>query len=287
MKKIILTILLVSSVNMIFTDGSQAFELDLKKDLIIGGIALGALTTGHFYKDFKELNNEPFNWIDKDISFPYSPSLDKVGDVLSLSTIATLPLLLDGWSTESVSTIGVMYLESAMLAFGIKDMLKGAISRPRPYIFRDDTSDEMLNERDGYFSFPSGHTTVAFMTASFSSYVFSKGSSSDDMKLLMGLSTFSLATTTAVFRVISGAHYPSDTISGALLGSIAGVAVPYMHYKASYSNDNNQSQNSDYAAAFVAIGTGIGIVSCWINMLMPENVKLVYTGRTIGVALSM
>lgn len=287
MKKLILTILLLCGLYTIYADGSQAFELDLKKDLIIGSAAIGAFTTGYLYKDHKELNDKPFNWIDKNISFPYNSSLDKVGDFLSLSTVATLPMLLDGWNLESISTVGVMYFESALLAFGIKDMLKGSISRPRPYIFRDDTSAEMLNERDGYFSFPSGHTTVAFMTASFSSYVFSKGESSDELKLLMGLSTFSLATTTAVLRVISGAHYPTDTISGAVLGSVIGFAVPYMHYKPSYSDDVNQKQNSDYTMAFVAIGTGVGIAACGINMLLPENIKLVYTGNTLGVALSM
>lgn len=229
MQKIQVVLLFILITGKIFSDGSQAFDLDLKKDIIIGSTSLAAFTTGYLIKDNKSINKDEFGWFDEEISYKYNTSFDDLGSVISLSSLVTMPFLIDQWNVKEVSTIGVMYLEAALLAYGVKDILKGVISRPRPYVHRNDSSSELLEERDGYFSFPSGHTSVAFMTASFSTYVFSQGDSSKTLKWTMGISTFSLATLTGILRVTSGAHYPTDVLAGAILGSGVGFAIPFMH----------------------------------------------------------
>ena len=39
----------------------------------------------------------------------------------------------------------------------------------------------------------------------------------------------SLASTVGVLRYVSGSHFPSDIITGALVGSAVGVTVPLLH----------------------------------------------------------
>lgn len=229
MKKLLVLLLFTLITGRIFSDGSQAFDLELKKDIIIGSTSLAAFTTGYLIKDNKNINKDEFGWFDEGISYKYSSSIDDLGSVIGLSSLVTLPFLIDKWNLEEVSTIGIMYLEAALLAYGVKDILKGVISRPRPYVHRSDSSSELIEDRDGYFSFPSGHTSVAFMTASFSTYIFSQGDSSKALKWTMGLSTFSLAALTGILRVTSGAHYPTDVLAGAILGSSVGFAIPFMH----------------------------------------------------------
>lgn len=229
MKKTLLILVFIITANGLFADGSQAFELDLKKDLIIGSTSLAAFTAGYLYKDNKDINREAFGWFDEGSPFQYSSDIDNAGTLLALSPLISLPFLIDEWKMDDITTIGVMYLEAALFTYGVKDLLKGVISRPRPYIHRDDVSKELEDDRDSYFSFPSGHTSIAFMTASYSTYVFSQGESSKKAKWIMGLSTFSLATLTGVLRVTSGAHYPTDVFAGALFGSGVGFIVPYMH----------------------------------------------------------
>ena len=70
------------------------------------------------------------------------------------------------------------------------------------------------------FSFPSGHTSGAFIVAT-------------TLMLLVPLGLFSFylygwALTVALSRIILGVHFPLDTVAGALLGSsIAWVAVSF------------------------------------------------------------
>lgn len=229
MKKIFAVLIILISLSGVYADGSQAFELDLKKDLIIGATSIGVFTAGYLYKDYKDINEKKFGWFDEGSPYSYNKTADDIGTLVSLSTLVSIPFLIDEWKVKDISTIGVMYIESLLLSYGTKDILKGLISRPRPYIHRSDSSEDLLDERDSYFSFPSGHTSIAFMTASFSTYVFSQGESSKEAKIIMGVSSFSLATLTGVLRVTSGAHYPTDVLAGAVLGSGIGFIVPYMH----------------------------------------------------------
>lgn len=60
-------------------------------------------------------------------------------------------------------------------------------------------------------SFPSGHTCLAFATATALAQLFPKGRSA----------FFFVASLTAVERVLEGAHYPSDVVAGAIFGITA------------------------------------------------------------------
>lgn len=229
MNKIYISTLLLLLNLSIFADGSQAFKLDLTKDLIIGTSALATVTTGYLLKEDTNNSLDKFGWIDENNTFEYNKGMDSFSDYLSLAPLLAMPLLLDRWDVENISTLGVMFIESFLLTYGVKDLLKSFVERPRPYNFYNNTPSELLNNSDRYLGFPSGHTSVAFMGASFSTYIFSKGTASKRQKYIMGITTFGIATTTAVLRVSSGSHYIFDVLAGATLGSIVGFGVPYLH----------------------------------------------------------
>ena len=229
MNKLLPIFILFLLSSILFADGSQVFNLDLKKDIIIGSSSMSLLLGGHLLRNNSNLKTEPFNWFDEKLEISYNQNLDGATDYMVASTIIALPFLLDNFDIKSTTTIGVMFLEAAFLTYGTKDILKGFISRPRPYNFIDQTPSLLLEDNDRYLSFPSGHTSIAFMNAAFSTYIFSKGSATKTQKMILGISTFSVATTIGISRVLSGVHYPTDVFAGAILGTGIGILVPYLH----------------------------------------------------------
>lgn len=98
-------------------------------------------------------------------------------------------------------------------AFFAAEIIKAIIRRPRPFFSIPDVT-VLISKTASDWSFPSGHTSVAFAVA-FTLYSFDKR---------LGRATLVLASLTALGRVFVGVHYPSDVLGGALLG----YAVAYL-----------------------------------------------------------
>jgi undecaprenyl-diphosphatase len=90
-------------------------------------------------------------------------------------------------------------------------VLKNSFKRNRPAAALDNFVSVIIPSDK--FSFPSGHTSAAFMMATLISY-FSQ--SFTDVSLIVLL--YLWATTIGFSRVILGVHFPTDTLMGAVLG---------------------------------------------------------------------
>jgi membrane-associated phospholipid phosphatase len=42
---------------------------------------------------------------------------------------------------------------------------------------------------------------------------------------------YAVAAATATFRVVGDVHYSSDVLTGAILGTVIGYGVPWLHYR--------------------------------------------------------
>lgn len=257
-KKALLLIYLLILTTLLYAGGSSSFSLDLKKDLITGVSSILLFGTGQLLTGSSPASTkESFGWSDEYIDFKYSETFDNLGDVLMTSSILSLPFLVDNWSGESISTVSVIYLESFLMLYGVKNIMKSVISRPRPYNFitsdgvNEEKREDNLSTGDRNFSFPSGHTALSFMTATFSTYVYSKGSSTKKSKWIMGVSLYSLALATAGSRVYSGVHYPLDLAAGAIIGVGIGLFIPSLHL--------NHSKNSNFIVSSDFLGFSIKI----------------------------
>ncbi len=119
----------------------------------------------------------------------------------------------------SVAVYGFLAKDSSYKAHGIQlcaalfvntastYALKKIVNRPRPatsYSFID------TKEIDKYLSFPSGHTSNAFVTASSLSFCYPKW--------YVIAPSFLWAGGVAYSRMHLGAHYPSDVLAGAIVG---------------------------------------------------------------------
>jgi membrane-associated phospholipid phosphatase len=219
---------LISSNAPAAAGGSASFALEWRTELAVGAPAFALYLWGEAATESPPGGDrEQFGWFDEAWVRPYDKGLDRAADFTRAAGLAALPFLLD--DAGGIPTIAVMYAESALLAEGARNVLKAAFLRPRPYLSFDDTPEDVAESDDRNLSFPSGHTSTAFMTASFATYVFSRGKTDSRGKWAFGIAAFSLAATTGALRVAAGMHHATDVLAGAAIGTFAGLSVPWLH----------------------------------------------------------
>ncbi|MCC6722420.1 MAG: phosphatase PAP2 family protein [Bacteroidia bacterium] len=110
---------------------------------------------------------------------------------------------------KSYQAVGAVALNS-ILTFS----LKYSIKRQRPYINNDNIYKKT---KVGKLSFPSGHTSTAFATATNVTLAFPKW--------YVAVPAYTWAAACGYSRLYLGVHYPSDVLAGALIGTLSSLAV--------------------------------------------------------------
>jgi membrane-associated phospholipid phosphatase len=169
-------------------------------------------------------------------------------DVL-LSISSSYPMLIDAlvvawWHRGSsivATQMALMNAEAMAVTAAIQGLVSAVGSRERPYgrpggICDDGvhstTSDCVHDNR--YRSFFSGHTSQAFVSAALTCAHHANiplyGSRTADQ--LACVTHLALAGAIGTLRIVADMHYASDVITGAVIGSTVGLAIPYLwHYK--------------------------------------------------------
>ena len=210
--------------------------------LVLGGVqALSAEPTIN-------LSMDEVPAFDKAFMHPYSRSLEIGGTVFELASLLTPALLLAEPSDQYLS-IATMYGETLLAAYALKELGKYCFSRARPFLYYQVYPVEKIEKGDAFDSFPSGHATMAFAGAAFTSYVFATYHPNSVWRIPVTVASYSLALTTALLRVASGNHFPTDVLSGALLGTLVGVGVPFLH-RSFASKQEVTATVSPFAVAF-------------------------------------
>ena len=159
----------------------------------------------------------------RDININRNTSLDPTFKVITNSalpiTVATPLIIYSVGLIKKDSTIKKQALfigESFLVSAFITTALKYSIKRERP--FKSYPDIEKATSATG-LSFPSGHTSVAFSTATSLSMEFPKW--------YIIAPSFVWATAVGYSRMHLGVHYPSDVVAGAIVGS----GSAYLSYK--------------------------------------------------------
>lgn len=203
--------------------------------------------------DGETFDKDDVNAFDRKFMHEYSSSKDKAADFLVAATMAT-PLVLIPTGKNEWFTEAVMYAETLLIANGIKEITKLCVTRERPYMYYDSDTWPESDVDDGDYanSFPSGHTTIAFASATFTSYTFSKYFPDSAWKYPVIAGSYALALTTSTLRLMSGNHFMTDVLAGAAIGSAVGFLVPWLH-TFNTNHDLNVSLLADGIAVKVKI----------------------------------
>jgi undecaprenyl-diphosphatase len=109
--------------------------------------------------------------------------------------------------------IGIHLAIGLVVCTGLVWLCKKVLPRERPYVRLENVFTGRILMKDP--SFPSGHSAAAFCKATILTCAF------PDFFMLF----YGVALLVACSRVYLGQHYPSDTLIGAMVGSIVAVLV--------------------------------------------------------------
>ena len=216
-------------------DYDKAFSLNPINDGI--QLSFGALFTGsaiicdnvfhiksHEYNAADwDVNNLPE--IDRFFMQPYSKALHIAGTGAVALAFGT-PLIFGVLPPNEWLTIGTMFAETLLISNGFKQWTKLLVYRARPYMYFDGYPQDKLEDGDWNCSFPSGHTTMSFAGAAFTTMVFCQCFPDSNWKYAVAGISFGIAAITGGLRMASGNHFLTDVLVGAILGTACGFAVP-------------------------------------------------------------
>ena len=150
------------------------------------------------------------------------PCWDKTMKGVSFSVYPVMPASIIGiWShgyfTKDKAMMRNGYKSAIAIGFAlsVSTGLKYLVNRTRP--FKEYPNDIIQRDNVGLASFPSGHSTAAFATATALSLSYKKWYVTVPSYLYAGFVGYS--------RMRLGVHYPSDVLAGALTGIGSGFLV--------------------------------------------------------------
>ncbi|NOJ93753.1 phosphatase PAP2 family protein [Corallococcus sp. CA049B] len=133
-----------------------------------------------------------------------------------------------GASTEFFAQDATIMVQSAVLASVANQAVKFAVGRERPFVhvLPEEERGLTAHPNDNNLSFYSGHTNLAFSLAvSAGTVAAMRGYKHQAIVWGVGLP---LAASVGLLRMGADKHYLSDVLTGAVLGTAFGVAVPLL-----------------------------------------------------------
>lgn len=221
-------------------DAKEIFSISLEKELplfisstlIFLGGETGFITE---IKCIEPCNPDELNIVDKGTSSLYNPTISLTSDIILGIAIAT-PIIY--YITSGIVTLELkqnlknllIIIESILLTGAITEYIKNIVQRPRPYAYNKELKKpEILKQEDTYKSFFSGHTSLAFATLVSFAYIYHMEHKESIWRWIVWSSSIILSSLIGGFRILSGKHFPTDVITGAVVGTIVGILVPIIH----------------------------------------------------------
>ena len=152
------------------------------------------------------------------LTIPWMAFTSNAGDWIgegSHLVIGSILLLVAGWLLRkpSVMMAALQSLIAHLLAAISVNGLKHLIGRPRPKFVHSGEWQLTMSWTSGWDSFPSGHSAASFAVATVLARRFPA----------VGFIGIGIAAFVALGRILRGAHFPTDVVGGAVLGSVCGA----------------------------------------------------------------
>jgi len=184
-----------------------------------------------------DLDRNRVNSFDRQATLNSSVLAAKQSDVFLYGSCG-IPLLLMASSkiNTDLLTMAVLWGEVVLLNGGLTLVSKYSSQRIRPFVYNPDFSLEEKQELNAKTSFFSGHSSMVAANTFFAAKVFSDYYPKSKWKPLIWSLAVVIPVTTAHLRVAAGKHFPTDVITGCLIGAACGYFIPAIHKKQGNNN---------------------------------------------------
>jgi len=240
MKFLFTTIFLTYSV-ILFSqaDSTKVYKTTTLKETFL--LSTGAATLGlgyHLEKKTKPLSEDQIhnlsiysvNRFDRSATHQHNEFAKKSSEILLLASFsAPLLLMTNSKIRQEKFNIGLMSLEVLCLSYGITSVIKTNVNRTRPLAYNPAVDLHEKQEVDTRFSFLSGHTSATAGLCFYSAKVFHDMSTNKKAKFLVWSLASMYPAITGYCRYKAGEHFPTDIISGYVLGALIGIGIPELH----------------------------------------------------------
>lgn len=157
--------------------------------------------------------------------------------IIAAGVFAAIDPIATGFRESSVQAglvDAIIYAEAIALTWGVTNLAKMAVRRPRPQAYIDAEANKgdptySNSNTDSSLSFFSGHSSITASISATATYLaFTRSPHSARPWVTLALGT-ALTTFVSIERVRGGAHFPTDVIAGSIAGAGIGVIVAHLH----------------------------------------------------------
>ncbi|SHH21857.1 PAP2 superfamily protein [Chryseobacterium oranimense] len=179
------------------------------KRLIVPTVFIGYGVASLTVKDLKKLNFSTRDEINE-----HKPDHIKLDSYTQFAPTALV------YGLNAIGVEGKHNFRDRTIIYGTSMLITSAITIPLKHIVKEERPDESNN-----LSFPSGHTAIAFASAQFMFREYK------DTNFLLGISGYSLAVFTGIYRMLNDKHWVGDVVAGAGFGILSTELAYWLYPK--------------------------------------------------------
>ncbi len=240
MKKILLSIVLLSALFFSSTNAQSPYELKLKKELTLVGTGLGLGGAAYFFHrqmeplslgQIEAFETKGISDWEEWTTGQGSEKSNRASDIIlySAQLIPGVVTLADKSMRKDALKIGVLYSEVFLLNLGVTALVKNTVRRARPYVYDQDYPLEEKLFKSARTSFFSGHTSETAAMCFLTARLFADYHPDSQWKTVVWSAAAIVPAAAGILRMRAGKHFPSDVITGYAVGAAIGYFLPKIH----------------------------------------------------------
>ena len=180
--------------------------------------------------EIEGLSRNNINKIDRWVSYNYSTKAAKASDYFFVGSMP-LPMILffDKKIRKDAGRVTLLYLEAAGITGSIYVTSSMLANRFRPYSYNENVDISKRTRGGARNSFFAGHVAIVSNSVFFTAQTYAFYHPEMRHKWVLYAGAGLITATTGYLRIKAGQHFLTDVLTGAAVGTLSGLLVPYFH----------------------------------------------------------